>query len=137
MAGLVPAIHAVTAVTTSRVWDRGATWMAGTSPAMTTLGCIVSAGAIASDEPDCRQTSLAMTSLYKRSLVLCFHQGSCAATGSITTLTSGGAPPVPPLKLPETGLASAGVRVTAILMRCRSATSALVGSNSIQPSPGT
>ena len=40
MAGLVPAIYAVTRPLASNVLCSGAAWMAGTSPAMTPKGCM-------------------------------------------------------------------------------------------------
>jgi hypothetical protein len=41
MPGLVPGIHAQKPSPTSKVVCGGAAWMAGTSPAMTTVGCTV------------------------------------------------------------------------------------------------
>src|SRR5665213_893645 len=41
MPGLVPGIHAEPRALTLKVSCNGAAWMAGTSPAMTTIGCTV------------------------------------------------------------------------------------------------
>ncbi len=59
------------------------------------------------------------------------------SVGRTLTRTVGVADCGAPVKRPATGLASPGVRVTATRINWRSPTSRLVGSNSIQPSPGT
>jgi hypothetical protein len=41
MAGLVPAIHTAPLRKTFHVSDRITAWMAGTSPAMTRVGCLM------------------------------------------------------------------------------------------------
>jgi hypothetical protein len=62
MAGLVPAIHAVTRSLTGKVFRSGAAWMAGTSPAMTAVGMNETARDLAS----CLNSTL--SALYERVL---------------------------------------------------------------------